>query len=118
MIDHVSVAVRDLRRASDFYDAVLAPLGYAKLATRPATVAFGKNYSEFWINHRPRCAAAVGPRRACRASGREPRSGDAFHAAALAKGGTATAHRRYGRSMARAITPPLSATRTAIASKR
>jgi catechol 2,3-dioxygenase-like lactoylglutathione lyase family enzyme len=53
MIDHVSVPVRDLKRAAAFYDAVLATLGYTKLDDRPATVGFGKKYSEFWINLRP-----------------------------------------------------------------
>ena len=42
MIDHVSVAVRDLERAAVFYEALLAPLGYRRLETRPATIAFGK----------------------------------------------------------------------------
>jgi catechol 2,3-dioxygenase-like lactoylglutathione lyase family enzyme len=88
MIDHVSVAVRDLKRASEFYAAVLATLGYAKLEARPTTIAFGKKYSEFWINHRPDmmplpwdCGAHV----ALRASNRE--GVDTFHAAALSHGG-------------------------------
>ena len=35
MIDHVSLPVRDLEAARAFYAAVLAPLGYALLVTRP-----------------------------------------------------------------------------------
>jgi catechol 2,3-dioxygenase-like lactoylglutathione lyase family enzyme len=88
MIDHVSVAVSDLQRAADFYEAVLATLGYAKLETRPATVAFGKKYSEFWINHRPDMMplpADSGSHVALRAATRDMI--DAFHAAALAHGG-------------------------------
>ena len=57
MVDHVSVAVRDLGAAADFYEAVLGTLGFAKLDGRAATVGFGKRYSEFWINHRPARAA-------------------------------------------------------------
>ena len=38
MIDHVSVAVSDLKRAAAFYEAVLEPLGYGKIAARPASV--------------------------------------------------------------------------------
>ena len=34
MIDHVSVAVRDLDRATRFYEAVLGAIGYAKLEVR------------------------------------------------------------------------------------
>lgn len=88
MIDHVSVPVRDLERAARFYEAVLATLGYAKLETRPATIAFGKRYSEFWLNHRPDKVpppADSGAHIALRAS--SPDIVEAFHAAALAYGG-------------------------------
>jgi len=88
MIDHVSVAVSNLNRASDFYEAVLTALGYTKLETRPATVAFGKKYSEFWINHRPGMTplpADCGSHVALRAASREAVA--AFHAAAIAQGG-------------------------------
>lgn len=50
MIDHVSVGVADLERATTFYEAAFAPLGLSKLIERPATVGFGKAYPEFWIN--------------------------------------------------------------------
>src|SRR6202795_616490 len=88
MIDHVSVAVSNPERAARFYEAALAPLGLSRLVTRPATIGFGKNYPEFWINLRGGMAPV------------EPGSGvhiclraksaaevDAFHAAALAAGG-------------------------------
>jgi len=52
MIDHISVAVSDLERSARFYELALAPLGLSRLVTRPATVGFGKNYPEFWINLR------------------------------------------------------------------
>ena len=89
MIDHVSVAVRDLDRATRFYEAVLGAIGYAKLEVRPATVGFGKTYPEFWINLR----AAMVPVAADRGAhvGLRVRTADlvdAFHAAALAAGGT------------------------------
>jgi catechol 2,3-dioxygenase-like lactoylglutathione lyase family enzyme len=89
MIDHVSIAVRDLARATAFYEAVLAPLGYARLEVRPATVAFGKKYSEFWLNLRPTMqplAQDCGMHVALRAA--STAAVDAFHAAALAQGGT------------------------------
>ena len=59
MIDHVSVAVRDLEASTRFYDAVLAALGFARLETRAATVGFGKTYPEFWINLREEMAPAA-----------------------------------------------------------
>ena len=89
MIDHVSIAVRDLDRAARFYETVLGAIGYGKLDVRPATVGFGKAYPEFWINLRPSmgeiaddCGSHVGLRV------RTPELVDAFHAAALAAGGT------------------------------
>ena len=39
MIDHFSLGVRDLNRAGAFYDAVLAPLGYVRLASWGAVAA-------------------------------------------------------------------------------
>ena len=88
MIDHVSVAVRDLAAAADFYEAVLGALGYTKLDGRAATVGFGKRYSEFWINHRPALAAA--PDSGVHIALRAPSAAavEAFHATALAAGGT------------------------------
>jgi catechol 2,3-dioxygenase-like lactoylglutathione lyase family enzyme len=88
MIDHISVAVRDLERAAHFYEAVLAPLGLTRLVTRPATIGFGKTYSEFWINLRATMSAVdegSGAHIALRA--RSAADVDAFHAAALAAGG-------------------------------
>ena len=89
MIDHVSVAVHDLERAARFYQAVLGAIGYDKLAVRPRTVGFGKKYPEFWINLRAGmaplaqdCGSHVGLRV------RTTDLVDAFHAAALAAGGT------------------------------
>jgi catechol 2,3-dioxygenase-like lactoylglutathione lyase family enzyme len=89
MIDHVSIGVRDLDQATRFYQAVLGAVGYTKLEARPATVGFGKGYPEFWINLRATmapvtsdCGSHVGLRV------RTIELVDAFHAAALAAGGT------------------------------
>ena len=88
MIDHVSVGVSDLDRAAGFYELALAPLGLSRLVTRAATIGFGRNYPEFWINLRADMTPV------------EPGSGvhiclraksadevDAFHGAALKAGG-------------------------------
>ena len=53
MIDHISISVSDLERASDFYERVLGALGMVKLRSWPKSVGFGKKYPEFWLNHRP-----------------------------------------------------------------
>ena len=88
MIDHVSVGVSDLERAARFYESALAPLGLVRLVTRPATVGFGKNYPEFWINLRADMAQ-VEPKSGVHICLRAKTTGevDAFHAAALKAGG-------------------------------
>jgi catechol 2,3-dioxygenase-like lactoylglutathione lyase family enzyme len=88
MIDHVSIAVRDLQGCGRFYEAVLATLGYAKLAVRPATIGFGKKYPEFWLNERRVMMpvdADSGNHICLRASSVE--AVQAFHEAALKCGG-------------------------------
>ena len=88
MIDHISVGVSDLERSARFYELTLAPLGLSRLVTRPATVGFGKNYPEFWINLRADMAA-VAPGSGVHICLRAKSTGaiDAFHAAALKAGG-------------------------------
>src|ERR1700761_1598595 len=89
MIDHISVGVSDLERSTRFYEATLAPLGLAKVVTRPATVGFGKRYPEFWINLRsgmPVVAPDSGSHVCLRA--RSESEVDAFHDAALGAGGS------------------------------
>ena len=88
MIDHVSVGVRDLARATRFYEATLRAIGYGKLEVRAATVGFGKRYPEFWLNHRPdmpTVSADSGVHVCLRAADKQ--AVDDFHAAALSAGG-------------------------------
>jgi len=89
MIDHVSIAVRDLARAETFYEALLAPLGMAKLREWPgAAIGFGKKYPEFWINRRDamdRVAENSGMHICLRAPNTQ--AVDAFHAAGVKSGG-------------------------------
>jgi catechol 2,3-dioxygenase-like lactoylglutathione lyase family enzyme len=89
MIDHVSVAVRDLEAATRFYEAILGVLGMARLETRPATVGFGKKYPELWINLRTDLMPAPANSGA-HVCFRAPATDlvDAFHAAALGAGGS------------------------------
>ena len=89
MIDHVSVAVRDIAKAEAFYAALLAPLGMTKMREWPgAAVGFGKKHPEFWINRRADMAA-VTPDSGVHICLRAPDTAavDAFHAAALRAGG-------------------------------
>ena len=89
MIDHVSIAVSDLSRATRFYETVLKTIGYDLLVVRGSTVGFGKQYPEFWLNARPEMEplpANNGSHICLRV--RSTDLVDAFHAAALANGGT------------------------------
>jgi catechol 2,3-dioxygenase-like lactoylglutathione lyase family enzyme len=90
MIDHVSIAVRDLAKGERFYAAVLATLGFAKLREWPNTaIGFGKKYPEFWINVRDamgRVADDSGVHFCLRAP--DTAAVDAFHVAALKAGGS------------------------------
>ena len=88
MIDHISIGVSNLERSARFYELTLAPLGLAKVVTRPATIGFGKAYPEFWINLRPDMtpvATDTGNHICLRA--KSTGEIDAFHEAALKAGG-------------------------------
>jgi catechol 2,3-dioxygenase-like lactoylglutathione lyase family enzyme len=75
-----------LPRATLFYEAVLGALGMTKLESRPATVGFGKQYPEFWINLRGAVTNNDGAHVGLRARTREMI--DAFHAVAMKNGGS------------------------------
>ena len=87
MIDHVSLAVRDLVASAGAYEHILAPLGLVRLVERSGAVGFGKRYPELWLNHRPR-QTAMPPDTGAHVCLRAPDEGAvrAFHAAALAGG--------------------------------
>lgn len=92
VLDHVSIAVRDLAAARVFYDAIMAALGVEKVYDRPEALGYGE-----------RCSA-VADRHTCLAIYAAPRTDandmrhwcfkaatraqvQAFHAAGLAHGG-------------------------------
>jgi catechol 2,3-dioxygenase-like lactoylglutathione lyase family enzyme len=89
MIDHISIAVRDLAAGEKFYTALLTPLGLKKLREWPdAAVGYGKTYPEFWINKRTDMSDVAedsGVHICLRAQ--DKIAIDLFHAAALAAGG-------------------------------
>jgi catechol 2,3-dioxygenase-like lactoylglutathione lyase family enzyme len=89
MIDHVSIAVRDLRASAHFYQMILEPLGYAVLSDSPYRVAFGRKYPEIWLNARPKMApiaADTGAHLCLRSKTTE--AINAFHRRAIENGGT------------------------------
>jgi catechol 2,3-dioxygenase-like lactoylglutathione lyase family enzyme len=83
LIDHIKIGVTDVERARAFYEAALAPLGIVVVLDYPGTVGFGKDAKpEFFI----RRTATPDPAHVAFAADRA--TVDAFHAAALAAGGT------------------------------
>lgn len=85
MIDHVGFAVADLEKSTAFYAAALAPVGYTVAMVFPTAVGLAANGKpDLWLEkggpNKPPLHLAIGA--ATRAQV------DAFHAAALAAGGT------------------------------
>ena len=90
MLHHVSVGVRDVERATTFYDAVLAALGYKRVMEfLPYAVAYGDTYPSFWVQlpHNQQ-AASVGNGVHIGFVARSKDAVHRFHSAALANGGT------------------------------
>jgi len=91
MIQHVSIGVRNISAAKEFYDAALAPLGYTSLRARETWAGYGKDRVEFSIRLTENPVVA------------DPKSGlhfcflaptrksvEAFHSAAVARFGPVT----------------------------
>ena len=87
MIDHVSIAVRDLKASARFYDLLLAPLGMTRVRSSEKSIGYGKSYPEFWLNERSQ-QRPLPPDNGVHVCLRAPDAAavDAFHAAALAAG--------------------------------
>jgi catechol 2,3-dioxygenase-like lactoylglutathione lyase family enzyme len=90
MLHHVSVGVKDVERAGAFYDAVLKTIGYKRYwQIMPYAIAYGEDGYEFWVQLPHDQKPAVpgnGPHFAFNAPTKA--AVHAFHAAALANGGT------------------------------
>jgi catechol 2,3-dioxygenase-like lactoylglutathione lyase family enzyme len=90
MLNHVSVGVTDVMRAAKFYDAVLATLGYKRVADySPHAIGYGTNRPEFWIgaphDQRP---MSVGNGTHLGFSARSKAQVNKFHEVALREGGS------------------------------
>jgi catechol 2,3-dioxygenase-like lactoylglutathione lyase family enzyme len=84
MLDHLAIGVRDLAASRAFYEAALAPLGFAVVMERDDRVAFGPTQRPifFVVDRTP----TEGVHIAFSAKGRD--DVDAFHVAAVAAGGS------------------------------
>jgi catechol 2,3-dioxygenase-like lactoylglutathione lyase family enzyme len=84
MLDHVSLRVQDFDRALAFYRAALAPLGYLTVMEFPGAAGLGEpGKPDFWIM---RTEQPLNPTHVAFSADRA--RVDAFHAAALAAGGS------------------------------
>jgi catechol 2,3-dioxygenase-like lactoylglutathione lyase family enzyme len=91
MIDHLSIGVSDLTRAGDFYDAVLATLGYLRVLTHERALGWGppgardEAFAILAVRERARP-----PGEGCHIAFTAPdrKAVEAFHAAAIGQGAT------------------------------
>ena len=87
MFDHVGLNVRDYERSRAFYEQALAPLGYGVVMSMDEwkAAAFGpEGKPAFWVAQREPFGTGTHVAFTCD----ERATVDAFHAAALAAGGT------------------------------
>ena len=85
MIDHIKLHVADAARSKAFYEQALAPLGYRTIMepVPGVVVGMGTRFPDLWL------AQSDAPTVAHVALRADDRAAvDAFHAAALAAGGT------------------------------
>lgn len=89
IISHVSIGTNQFERAVAFYDSVLATLGCKQMMAYPGAVAYGRVFPEFWVqtpfDGQP---ATVGNGTHFGFVANTKEAVHAFHAAALAAGGT------------------------------
>ena len=89
MLHHVSIGVADVGRAAQFYDAVLAALGYRRVMEfLPHALAYGEKMPEFWLSKpHDQNAPSAGNGAHIAFTANNAKGVDAFHAAAIGAGG-------------------------------
>jgi catechol 2,3-dioxygenase-like lactoylglutathione lyase family enzyme len=104
VIDHLSIGVTDLDRAVAFYDAVLGPLGFARLSffdepTGTRSAGYGRPDGRdandgltFWLEERIGATIGCPPGFHVCFAARDRAAVHAFHAAGLAHGAADNGH--------------------------
>ena len=87
MIDHVSIGVADLEAGAAFYDAVLETLDMRRLKEFPDAIGYGHDRPTFWIGAPGEPGFSPGPGLHVAFAAKTREAVDAFHAAALRRGG-------------------------------
>ena len=116
MIDHISVQTDDFAAATAWYDAVLAPLGYARVMNFGGVAGYGPigGIPAFWLG----AASDPGGRQTHIAFSAVDRAAVlAFHRVAVELGTRCCTSRGSGRSTTRTTSGRSSATRTATTSR-
>ncbi|OZG74982.1 glyoxalase [Hahella sp. CCB-MM4] len=49
IISHVSIGTNQFEKAAAFYDKVLGAIGCRRIMEHPGSIAYGKQYPEFWL---------------------------------------------------------------------
>jgi catechol 2,3-dioxygenase-like lactoylglutathione lyase family enzyme len=98
MIDHTGVPVSDMTRSKAWYTQALAPIGYGLLMEVPgevtghhAAVGFGETTThkpDFWLADEDAASIKTMPKIHVAFAAKTRAAVDAFHAAAMAAGGT------------------------------
>jgi catechol 2,3-dioxygenase-like lactoylglutathione lyase family enzyme len=89
VLSHISIGTNDFDRAVTFYDRVLPTIGCRRVMAHERAVAYGRAFPEFWVQAPIDGGPATvgnGTHVGFLAGSRE--AVDAFHAAALAEGGS------------------------------
>lgn len=91
MLDHIGIGVTDFARSTAFYDAALAPLGIKRLFDVPLehsdgvrVTGYGQTRPQFWVSEE----TPTKGRLHIALTAQTRADVNAFHAAALAAGGT------------------------------
>lgn len=86
MIDHTGIGVANVARSGKFYDAALGALGWHRVFELPddGGIAYGVDHPVFWIDR----FHPHGVKQHTAFTAKSRAEVDAFHAAALAAGGT------------------------------
>jgi catechol 2,3-dioxygenase-like lactoylglutathione lyase family enzyme len=89
MLHHVSIGVADVERAAQFYDAVLAKLGFKRvMEIMPYGIAYGLKMPQFWVQlPHDQSAPSSGNGTHIAFNANSKAAVNAFHAAALSAGG-------------------------------
>jgi catechol 2,3-dioxygenase-like lactoylglutathione lyase family enzyme len=91
MIEHISIGVPDMARSGRFFDAALAPLGIVRSFTNSRSIGYARPGAKDEVFAVLACgerAAPPGEGWHIAFSAATPAAVDAFHAGALANGGT------------------------------